>query len=1241
MIFAAVAETYAALGRGESPPDTPLPSFHDHASGEAARSTEADVAFWNEAAATRRAPAALYGQTLSGRGAEAVEETVPLDERRLSRLTERAGDPDFATLSPVQARRGILQTALFAWLQRVSRSASISVGVATHGRLTAQSRRMAGCLIDIFPLTLEVAPDETFRSLHNRLRTATFASLRHAVPGANRSTNQGALDAVLNAFELEFGDFEGRPAEVEWLENTHTDPHHPVRLNVIERPGGQVSLRFLFNREIFGEDAALRAVGHYLAVLDAMLEDPGQSVEAVPIALPAEASVALTSPWPRDKADVPDAIAAFREHLARDPEAVAVIEGDRRTTRATLDKRSDAIATALEGLGPQALIGVHLRRSADLIAALIGILKAGHAFVPLDPGQPSARLDAIAQEAQPDIILTEAELRRDWPGDTPQIDVATIPAATTPVEAGIGWAAYVLYTSGTTGRPKGVTVGRPAISRYAAWANRTFAEDRPATWALHSSIGFDLTMTSIFAPLVSGGVIRIYREELGGPDLSILDVFAEDAVDVVKLTPRHLSLALDRGTEVHRIRALVLGGEGLQTALCRRAQRILGPDVALFNEYGPTEATVGCMVHRFDSERDQGAEVPIGRPAEATGIYILDRGLTPVPDRVVGDLYIVGDDRLAEGYLRRDAETRAVFVADPFRPGGLMYKSGDLASVRPDGTILYHGRGDDQLKLGGVRVEPGEIASAVLEMPGVTECAISVHDPQAAPETYCTRCGVGSRTPEVRIGTDGICNLCLEFDRVEPTARTYFREMDDFREVVTAAAGRKTGAYDCIMLLSGGKDSTYALCRLAELTPRILCLTLDNGYISEEAKTNITRVTEALGLDHRFMTTPAMNAIFVDSLKRHANVCNGCFKTVYTLGLRAAREEGVPLIVTGLSRGQLFETRLTSDLFGTEGSSAAEIDRMVLEARRSYHLFPDAASRSLNGDLFQDGDVLSEVEIVDFYRYCDVPVSEIYAHLESRINWTRPTDTGRSSNCLINDVGIFVHKAKRRHHNYALPYSWDVRMGHKSVAEARAELDDEIDEGKVAQILDEIGYDEALDTSADTGGELVCYYTGEEIAPTRFRADLRRRLPREAVPQHFVRLDRIPLTSNGKVDAAALPAPVAQVAPDLAQPSGTSGPADRLLEIFRHYLRAPELTAEDNFYDAGGNSITALQIAARANAEGMGLSAIDVFSAQTSAATAALIAGRRDAPAPKPQRAEIGAGDRARIAALLGKRRRD
>ena len=259
--------------------------------------------------------------------------------------------------------------------------------------------------------------------------------------------------------------------------------------------------------------------------------------------------------------------------------------------------------------------------------------------------------------------------------------------------------------------------------------------------------------------------------------------------------------------------------------------------------------------------------------------------------------------------------------------------------------------------------------------------------------------------------------------------------------------------------MSGGKDSTYALFQLVRMGFEVYALTLDNGFISDEAKANVRSTVAALGIDHEMATTDAMAAIFKDSLERHSNVCHGCFKTIYTLGTNRAVELGAPLVVTGLSRGQLFETRLIPAQFSERRFDPDAIDEAVVAARRAYHRVDDAVRRLLDTDVFDDDGLFERVRYVDFYRYVDVDLTEMLRFLDEEAPWVRPTDTGRSTNCRINAAGIQTHLLEQGYHNYAEPYAWDVRLGHKTRHEAMEELDDRLDMAEVQSMLSDVGYE--------------------------------------------------------------------------------------------------------------------------------------------------------------------------------------
>src|SRR6266576_3211421 len=901
------------------------------------------------------------------------------------------------------------------------------------------------------------------------------------------------------------------------------------------------------------------------------------------------------SPYPADKTIV----ALFEEQVGRTPNDEAIRFGEQSLTYRELSDRANQMAAHLGtlGVGPDHLVGLYMEYSIEVVYAILGVLKAGAAYVPVDPASPSERVAFMLQDMAAGrvgtlpVLVTQSRLADRLPSGAARVVTLDADGATM---AGYRVAnprsplspnslAYVIYTSGSTGTPKGVMIEHRSLVNYIWWAKDQYSRGERLVWPLFSSLAFDLTVTSIFTPLISGGRIVVVREDPGMPGMAIFKVIEDGGVDIVKLTPAHLAMIKDMNLRATRIGKLIVGGEDFKTELARQITENFGRPVEIYNEYGPTEATVGCMIHRYDVDTDLALSVPIGIPAANTGVYILDEHLHPAPPGVIGEMYIAGDG-LARGYLNRPELTEQRFlIAATLR----LYKTGDLARWSADGRMEFLGRADHQVKVAGARIELGEIEARLLQHDAVRECVVDIVNPLAMRTakrlTHCTRCGLASNVPGTSYDAAGVCNVCRGLDTFVEKAQAYFKTPEALTALVAEMQARRTGKYDCLVLLSGGKDSTYMLYQLCDLGLKPLVFTLDNGFISDEAKTNIRRVVDSLGVDLVMGGTPHMNEIFVDSLKRFANVCNGCFKTIYTLATNLAHEKGIHYIATGLSRGQFFETRLTEEVFQREDFDVAKLDDLVLEARKAYHRREDAVSCHLEVDIFRDDGVFHDIQFVDFYRYWSVPLAEMHAYLRQRTPWIRPSDTGRSTNCLITAVVIYVHKKQRGYHNYALPYSWDVRLGQKTRDEAMEELEDELDEARVQEIMRQIGYSEPTQTTETSIRRVAAYYVSDKpLTVAELRAHLAAWLPEYMLPTYFVRLDKLPLTPNGKVDRQALPTfcyENIQAGHEVVGPRTETEKA--LAAIWRELLVVDEIGINDDFFDLGGQSLVAIKALSR------------------------------------------------------------
>ena len=1203
LVFRRVAAEYRRLTIGEARDERRNLSYYDAFSGLEKLYTDGErsraAGYWEsrqtvEGSSARRE---LYGVEVAPVRADSRRLGVRLDRDRSARLDEVAAEA-FPAFTDETSRFALFSTLFALWLSKVRGGERVGFDAPTLNRPDASSREAIGVFVEMFPFSVEVRPDDTVRSLGERCFGEAASFLSNAFPGARPASASAVHDVVLNYFPGSFGPFGDLATEVEWIHPGAGDSAHAARLQIHDFDGrGRYALDLDVNTEVLDRGTHERALQHLIRALDAILDTPDQPLAALDLATPTELESRAEFNRPTDTG-LPDRTVLERilQQVEADPEATALVQRERSWSYAELSEAIAALAGQLveRGVEPGDRVAIFSTRSIEAVVSILATLRAGAAYVPIDASSPPSRLRYVLEDCSAALLLvgTGVELP---PGELcPRLSVTCGAHGAVSVEGrecpasdvslpdpSLEDPAYLIYTSGSTGRPKGVPIAHGGLADYIDWAERSYVRGRDMSFALFTSIAFDLTVTSLYLPLVSGGTLVVYEEPPGGLDSSLMDVLGDNVVDFVKLTPSHLSLLrqLDLGSS--RLSTMVVGGEDFRSDLARSIHRLFDGRVEIYNEYGPTEAVVGCMIHRFDPEVDDRLGVPIGRPADHVQIHVLDEHLQPTLEGVPGEL-CVARYGLASGYLGRDELSAERFVDNPFAPGERLYRTGDLARFARPGVLEYLGRVDRQVKISGFRVEPGEVEAALVDHPDVSAAAVVARSrPRGwvagADTTHCARCGLESNYPGVVFDGDGVCGVCRSYEAIRDRADDYFEGLEDFQAIFERALPRGGGGYDCLSLLSGGKDSTYVLCRLVELGYKPLAFTLDNGYISEEAKDNIRRVVKALGVDHEFATTPAMNEIFRDSLVRFSNVCNGCFKTIYSLSVARARELGIPIIVTGLSRGQFFETRLTADLFRGDRFEPEDVDAAVLAARKAYHRVDDAVSRCLDVSMFESDEVFEEIEFVDFYRYFDVSLAELYATLDAKLPWERPTDTGRSTNCLINDAGIYIHKKERGFHNYSLPYSWDVRLGHKERGEALEELDDDIDVERVRRILDEVGYDEERLGRAADRAYLVGYYVADrEIATPELRRHLAVDLPEHLVPRQFVRVDEIPLTSNGKLDEAALPSPEGFSGEEYVAPDGVA--EETIAQIWRGALPVERVGAEDGFFELGGTSLAAMEV---------------------------------------------------------------
>ncbi|WP_116205647.1 non-ribosomal peptide synthetase, partial [Amycolatopsis circi] len=614
-----------------------------------------------------------------------------------------------------------------AWQALLVRMAGgvVRIAPAAANRPHAEMRHAVGSYVQWLPHATAVDPAQT------------FAESVAAVADQTRklTENQEFFDAAT------FGETPAARAGFAWTDLStqsdwrvafavaHREPF-PVLLDGM-RCGTTIRLALHHDTARLTTDDARRLAEMYGCLLAAAVREPAARVGSLPMSPSEESRRALAAGLPAAPAADPDRCVhtMFEEQAALRPDQTAVVAGEDRLTYRQLNEQANRIAHCLRraGVQPEDRVGLAAARGTGLLAGLLGVLKSGAAYLPVDADLPAARRDALFEQAGVRLVLAE--------GGAGTIDLADPSLADEPVTDPVGGAglanlAYVIFTSGSTGTPKGVAVTHDSLARYTSGIAGVLDLPAGSGYGIVSTFAADLGHTVVYPSLCTGGTLHVLSREVANSPARMADYADRNPVDCLKIVPSHLRALLDgpRPAAVLPKRRLVLGGEALAADLVRSV-RELAPDCRLLNHYGPTETTVGVLSHEVAAADDP---VPLGRPLPHARVHVLDDRLDLAPLWTVGEV-CVGGPAVARGYLGSPAATAERFVPDPHRPGERLYRTGDLARRRADGTLVFLGRNDEQVKLRGYRVEPAEVAAVLRRHPGVQDATVVVRTGDGSP----------------------------------------------------------------------------------------------------------------------------------------------------------------------------------------------------------------------------------------------------------------------------------------------------------------------------------------------------------------------------------------------------------------------------------------------------------------------------------------------------------------------------
>jgi len=730
-------EAYSAAGSSQSLPPDLATRYADHVQWQRSRFQgnvgEQQISYWREQllgiAPVLELPTDRPRPPVQKfRGAR---ETVLLPEklqRSLIELSEREG----ARLDE------LLLSGFQALLARYTRQDDMVVGTVVPGREQRGTEQLIGPLSNTVVIRTNLAGDPSFRELLSRVRHVVDKAVEHQHVAFERLVTEIQPDRDPSRNPLFQVLFSLRPStpklpspwDMDSIEVDTGVTKVDLELQVCETPDG-LAARFIYCTDLFDAATIVRMAGHFQTLLEHAVANPDEHISRIPL-LTEEERHQIVVEWNATGKDYPGERCVhelFEAEAARNPDATAVVFENAELTYGELNRRANQLARYLVrlGVGPNALVGLCVERSLEMVVGLLGILKAGAAYVPVDPAFPPDRVAFMLEDAEVPVLLTQQRLIPSLPENKAQLvcleadwskiageSVENLASRAKPRDL-----AYTMYTSGSTGKPKGVQIPHRAVVNFlVSMAEKPGMTQQDRLLAV-TTLSFDIAGLEIYLPLILGASVEIVSRNVYSDGRALLAKLLTSGATLMQATPATWRMLIEAGWQSSPELKILVGGEAVPHKL---ANQLLQRASSVWNMYGPTETTIWSTVRKFELGE---AGVSIGRPIANTEIFILDKVMQPVPVGVAGEL-LIGGDGLAKGYLKRPELTAEKFIAHPFsqEPEARLYRTGDLVRYLPNGDIEFLGRIDHQVKIRGFRIELGEIEAVLRQHPGVNETVV-------------------------------------------------------------------------------------------------------------------------------------------------------------------------------------------------------------------------------------------------------------------------------------------------------------------------------------------------------------------------------------------------------------------------------------------------------------------------------------------------------------------------------------
>ena len=748
MILRLLASYYELSLAGNLESAGPLPRYQDYVRYEreclSSGRWEKAQRYWEQVLSEQVDPISLYGNSTVRLGKQVERLVWEAGEARTRKLNEIISELRGQGMSQASAASNVFAALLCAYLYRFSGSRRLALGVPFHNRTLDAHRETIGLFMQVLPVRLSVEESETFVSLIKKFATQQLKSLRHRDYLVGNSLNNRVYDVYFNYITVPYlGEFNGAKVTREWVLPGHGNDSLSVQVH--EDWGGNYVVEFDFHRDVFEHWLAQAAVGHFEIIVDNFLCDPRQPVSEMNL-LSSDQRLRIIQQFnatDRDYDRERTISQCFESQAAASANKIAVEQEGTALTYGELNVRANQLARHLKsmGVGPEILVCLCLERSLDLIVAIMGVLKAGAGYVPLDPSYPPERLALMLADSRAPVLLSQERvlenlpaqniqticLDADWYGISAE-SADNFSSGATPDNL-----AYVIYTSGSTGTPKGTMIRHGSMVSYVQTVSELYGVEFADRVLQFCSMSFDISVEEIFPCLTAGGTLVLRTDAMLRSIPRFLENCAEWSLTMLSLPTAYwheivAGIKAESGSLPASMRAVIIAGERAIPDWLNVWQERVGESTRLINTYGLTESTVVstvCELTGLNLSAVGSREVPVGYPIGNTQVYVLNRDLEPIPLGVPGEL-LIGGLLLARGYFDFPDGTAGRFIPDPFTssPGSRLYRTGDMARHLADGNLEFLGRIDHQVKIRGFRIELEEIEATLRRHPAIRQAIV-------------------------------------------------------------------------------------------------------------------------------------------------------------------------------------------------------------------------------------------------------------------------------------------------------------------------------------------------------------------------------------------------------------------------------------------------------------------------------------------------------------------------------------